>query len=44
MVSYMERGLRNPSLETLLRIADALGLELEDVIRDARKAASKSRR
>jgi transcriptional regulator with XRE-family HTH domain len=36
MVSYVERGMRNPTLETLLRICDALETPLEDVIRRAR--------
>ena len=35
MVSYVERGLRNPTLDTLLRITDALGINLSDVIRGA---------
>ena len=30
MVGYVERGLRKPSLETALKIADALGLDLAD--------------
>jgi transcriptional regulator with XRE-family HTH domain len=39
MVSYVERGMRNPTLETLLRICDVLETPLEDVIRRARKAS-----
>lgn len=39
MVSYVERGMRNPTLETLLRICDVLEVPLEDVIRRARKLA-----
>lgn len=38
MVSYVERGMRNPTLETLLRICDVLDTPLEDVIRRARKS------
>jgi transcriptional regulator with XRE-family HTH domain len=38
MVSYVERGMRNPTLETLLRICDVLETPLEDVIRRARKS------
>lgn len=37
MVSYMEQGVRNPSLDTLLRITGALGIHLDDVIRLARQ-------
>jgi len=37
MVSYVEREMRAPTLDTLLRIADALGIELWRVIRDASK-------
>ena len=32
MVSYVERGIRNPTLETLLRIADALDINLAKII------------
>ncbi|MBU6400149.1 MAG: helix-turn-helix domain-containing protein, partial [Verrucomicrobia bacterium] len=39
MVSYVEQEARNPSLETLLRITEALDVRLEDVIRRARVAA-----
>jgi len=38
MVSYVERELRNPSLDTLLRMTGALGINLADVIRQANKA------
>ena len=38
MVSYIEQDLRNPSLDTLLRICDALDILLEDVLRRARKS------
>ena len=41
MVSYVERDMRNPSLDTLLRMCDALGIELDDVIRRAKKPAAK---
>jgi len=37
-ISYMERGLRHPSFETVLRIADGIGVNLEDVLKQARKA------
>jgi transcriptional regulator with XRE-family HTH domain len=38
MVSYVEREMRNPTLETLLRIAAALEVDLADVLRRAIKA------
>jgi transcriptional regulator with XRE-family HTH domain len=37
MVSYVERGLRIPTLDTLLRLTDALGTNLDDVLLAARK-------
>jgi transcriptional regulator with XRE-family HTH domain len=40
-ISYMERGLRQPSFETILRIADGMGVNLEDVIKRARAMVSK---
>lgn len=47
IVSYIEREMRNPTLETLLRITAVLGIHLDDVIRRARQADArdgKSRR
>lgn len=45
MVSYVEREMRNPTLETLLRIAAAIEVNLADVlgraIKDSRKLAAK---
>ena len=38
MISYVERELRNPSLDSLLRMTGALGINLADVIRQANKA------
>lgn len=38
-VSYIERGMRIPTLDTLLRIATALDVDLSDLIRRASKAA-----
>jgi transcriptional regulator with XRE-family HTH domain len=35
MVSFVERELRNPSLDTLLRITAVLEVRLSDVIRQA---------
>jgi len=43
MVGYVERGLRRPSLETALRIADGIGVDLAVIIRKARKATPKSK-
>jgi len=37
MVSYVEREMRNPTLDTLLRMTEALGVNLADVINTARK-------
>ena len=42
MVGYVERGLRNPTLETVLRMAEAMGVEFEKIIKQARKEVSKS--
>jgi DNA-binding XRE family transcriptional regulator len=35
-ISYMERGLRQPSFETVLRIADGIGVNLEALLKRAR--------
>ncbi len=40
MVSYVEQQERNPTLETLLRITNALGIRLADVIARASKVAA----
>lgn len=40
MVSYVERGMRIPTLETLLRLSHALETDLDDVIRRAQKKVS----
>jgi len=34
-VSYIEREMRNPTLDTLLRISAVLDIDLADVLRDA---------
>ena len=39
MISLVERGLRNPTLDTFLRIADVLDVDLAEVLRKARKTA-----
>lgn len=45
MVSYVERGMRNPTLETLLRIAAAIEIDpaktLAQAIQEARKVTPK---
>jgi transcriptional regulator with XRE-family HTH domain len=43
MISFVEREIRNPSLETLLRIAEVFELNLGEIIKRAYKAASKSK-
>lgn len=43
MVSYVEREMRNPTLETVLRIAAALEIDLAKVLQTAQKTASKSK-
>jgi transcriptional regulator with XRE-family HTH domain len=35
MVSYVERQLRNPTLDTLLRLTEALDLPLPELLEDA---------
>jgi transcriptional regulator with XRE-family HTH domain len=39
MISYVERGLRYPSLETTLRIADALEVDFAKIVKKACKVA-----
>ena len=40
MVSYIERGMRKPTVDTLWRITDVLGLDLWRVLRTVEKDAS----
>ena len=42
-VSYVERSMRIPNLDTLLRLTAVLGVELEDIIAEARRRAASSR-
>lgn len=44
MISLVERGLRNPSLYTLLRVSRALKLDLGQVIQQAAAEVTKSAR
>jgi len=39
-ISYVEQGVQSPTLDTLLRITGALGVELESVIERARERAA----
>jgi transcriptional regulator with XRE-family HTH domain len=38
MVSYVEREMRNPTLETMFRIVSALNLNLSEIIAQAEKS------
>lgn len=40
IVSLIERDLRNPTLDTLLRISEAIEIDLGEIIMRARKIAS----
>ena len=42
IVSLIERDLRNPTLDTLLRIAEAIEIDLGTILIRARKEVSKS--
>jgi len=44
MVSYVEREHRNPTLDTLLRMAEALEINLVDVLDRAQRAARQKAR
>jgi len=41
MIAYVERGIRNPTLETVLRMSEAMNVDLARLIRRARKELSK---
>ncbi len=41
MLSLVDRGLRNPSMELMLRIADGLEVNLPDLIKKAQATVSK---
>lgn len=43
IISLIERDLRNPTLDTLLRIAAAIEIDLGKIITDAAKTASKQK-
>jgi transcriptional regulator with XRE-family HTH domain len=40
-VSFIENEDRNPTLDTLLRLTEVLGVELEELIRQARQSVLK---
>lgn len=42
MLSLVERGLRNPTMELVLRIADGIGADLAVLIKRAERTAKKS--
>jgi transcriptional regulator with XRE-family HTH domain len=42
MVGYVEAGDRNPTLETVLRMAEAMNVNFEEIIKQARRDVSKS--
>ncbi len=44
MLSLVERGLRNPTMELMLRIADGVGADLPGVITKARATVSRKSR
>lgn len=41
MISYVEREMRNPTLDTLLRITGVLGVELAQVVARASETANR---
>jgi transcriptional regulator with XRE-family HTH domain len=43
MIGYVECGKRNPSLETIVRMAVALEVDVSELIRRAFKTGSKSK-
>jgi transcriptional regulator with XRE-family HTH domain len=42
MIAYVENGDRNPTLETILRMAEAMNVDFEDIIQRARREVGKS--
>ena len=41
MISYVERGMRNPTLDTLLRIAGVLKVDLSEILACATRPRSR---
>ncbi len=44
MISFVERDLRNPTLDTLLRISEVLEIDLSEVIAQATREATRRKR
>ncbi len=44
MVSYVERGMRIPGLDTLIRVTDALEIDLPEIIKRAMQADSENKK
>jgi transcriptional regulator with XRE-family HTH domain len=44
MISFVERDLRNPTLDTLLRITEVLEVDLSEVIAQATREATRRKR
>jgi transcriptional regulator with XRE-family HTH domain len=44
MIHFVERGMRNPTLDTLLHIAGALNVDLSKFIKRASAARNRSRK
>jgi transcriptional regulator with XRE-family HTH domain len=43
MLSLVERGLRNPTMELMLRIADGIGVDLSSLVKKAQTTISKKK-
>ena len=43
MLSLVERGLRNPTMELMLRIADAIGINLAVVLKQAQMTIARKK-
>ena len=41
MVAFVEKQKRNPTLDTVLRICDSIGVDFEAVLKRAKRAARK---
>ncbi len=42
MIAYVERGMRNPTLETVLSMCGAMKVDLAEIIKRAQKEVSKA--
>jgi transcriptional regulator with XRE-family HTH domain len=43
MIAYVENGDRNPTLETVLRMSEALQVNFENIVRRARREVTKAK-